>query len=73
VAHINPADAPGLGVREGASVKLTTTKGEGEFTARLDAGTPSGVVYVPLHQAGGASLGSDAVVRVRVAAGKDGA
>ena len=72
VANINPADAPGLGVREGAKVKLTTTKGEGEFTARLDAGTPAGVVYVPLHQAGGASLGTDAVVRVKVATRKDG-
>ena len=32
----------------------------------LDDGTPSGVVYVPFNQVGGAQLGTDAVVRVTV-------
>jgi NADH-quinone oxidoreductase subunit G len=65
VAHINPADAPALGVKDGARVKVTTSQGEGEFTAVLDEGTPSGVVYVPSNQREGAALGSDPVVRVR--------
>jgi len=65
-AFINPADAPGLGVKDGARVVVTTKHGEGEFTARLDEGTPPGVVYVPRNQ-GGAPLGIDPVVRVKVA------
>lgn len=67
MAHINPADAPALGVKDGARVKVTTSQGEGEFTAVLDEGTPSGVVYVPFNQREGAALGSDPVVRVRTA------
>ncbi|HEY6634280.1 MAG TPA: molybdopterin-dependent oxidoreductase, partial [Acidimicrobiia bacterium] len=66
VAHLNPADAPGLGVKEGSMVKVTTGHGEGEFRAVLDEGTPSGVVYVPTNQPGGAPLGTDPVVRVKV-------
>jgi predicted molibdopterin-dependent oxidoreductase YjgC len=66
VAHINPGDAPGLGVRQGVSVHLVTKTGEGEFTAVIDDGTPPGVVYVPLNQRGAKNLGTDPVVRVRV-------
>jgi predicted molibdopterin-dependent oxidoreductase YjgC len=66
VAHLNPADAPGLGVSVGSKIRVTTSQGEGEFTAVLDDGTPPGVVYVPFNQSGGASLGSDPVVRVKV-------
>jgi predicted molibdopterin-dependent oxidoreductase YjgC len=66
VAHLNPADAPGLGLKEGMVVKVTTGQGEGEFAAVLDEGTPPGVVYVPLNQVGAASLGTDPVVRVKV-------
>ena len=66
VAHINPADAPGLGVKEGSMVKVTTGHGEGEFEAVLDDGTPAGVVYVPANQPGAAPLGTDPVVRVKV-------
>ncbi len=66
VAHINPGDAPGLGVRQGASVHLVTTTGEGEFSAVIDDGTPPGVVYVPLNQRGATKLGTDPVVRVTV-------
>jgi NADH-quinone oxidoreductase subunit G len=66
VAHINPADAPGLGVKEGAMVTVTTGHGEGEFKAVLDEGTPAGVVYVPANQPGAAPLGTDPVVRVKV-------
>jgi NADH-quinone oxidoreductase subunit G len=66
VAVINPGDAPGLGVTAGARVHVTTSQGEGVFTAVLDEGTPSGVVYVPTNQANGASLGTDPVVRVKV-------
>ncbi|HJQ78232.1 MAG TPA: NADH-quinone oxidoreductase subunit NuoG [Acidimicrobiia bacterium] len=66
IARINPADAPGLGVGDGSRVTVTTSHGEGEFTAVLDPSTPSGVVYVPMNQPGGASLGTDPVVRVRV-------
>jgi NADH-quinone oxidoreductase subunit G len=65
VAHINPSDAPGLGVKDGVRVRVTTSQGEGEFTAILDESTPAGVVYVPVNQKGGAALGTDAVVRVR--------
>jgi NADH-quinone oxidoreductase subunit G len=72
VVHINPADAPAIGAQEGSRVTLTTSRGEGEFTAILDELTPSGVVYVPLHQPGGASLGTDAVVRVKVLSSEDG-
>jgi NADH-quinone oxidoreductase subunit G len=72
VAYINPTDAPGLGAQEGSRVTLTTTQGEGEFGVILDDDTPSGVVYVPLHQAGGVSLGTDAVVRVRVLSQREG-
>lgn len=66
VAHLNPADAPSIGLSHGSTVKVTTSQGEGEFTAALDEGTPPGVVYVPFNQSGGASLGSDPVVRVKV-------
>lgn len=66
VAAINPADAPGLGVTEGAEVQITTGHGEGRFTAVLDEGTPSGVVYVPANQEQAASLGTDPVVRIKV-------
>ena len=66
VAHINPADAPGLGAKEGSTVEVTTGHGQGEFRVVLDEGTPEGVVFVPANQAGGAPLGTDPVVRVRV-------
>jgi NADH-quinone oxidoreductase subunit G len=72
VARINPADAPGLGAREGATLRVTTSQGEGEFTAIFDEGTPTGVVYVPSNQVGGASLGTDSVVRIRVVSPGDG-
>lgn len=67
VARINPADGPGLGVGDGSQVTVTTSHGEGEFTAVLDDSTPPGVIYVPINQPGGASLGTDPVVRVKVA------
>ena len=66
VAHINHVDAPRLGAQDGHRVRVVTSQGEGEFTVVLDPGTPSGVVYVPFNQAGGARLGTDAVVRVTV-------
>jgi NADH-quinone oxidoreductase subunit G len=66
IAYINHADAPGLGVRDGAAVRLVTKSGEGEFTAHLDGSTPKGVVFVPLNQPGAAPLGTDPVVRVTV-------
>ena len=64
VAHLNPGDAPSIGARDGHTVKVVTTRGEGEFTCVLDEGTPTGVVYVPFNQQGASSLGSDPVVRV---------
>jgi len=66
VAHLNPSDAPGLGVKDGSRVTVTTGHGEGEFTAVLDSHTPGGVVYVPRNQTGGSALGTDPVVRVKV-------
>ncbi len=66
VVHINPADAPGLGVKEASKVTVTTGHGEGEFEVVLDADTPSGTIYVPLNQQGAVSLGTDPVVRVKV-------
>ncbi len=73
IARINPSDAPGLGVKAGAWVKVTTSHGEGVFAAVLDHDTPRGVVYVPMNQVGGGSLGTDAVARVKVIpAGEEG-
>lgn len=66
IVAINPADAPGLGVTEGATVEVTTSHGKGEFKAVLDEGTPGGVAYVPTNQVGGATLGTDPVVRLKV-------
>ncbi|HEX6221782.1 MAG TPA: NADH-quinone oxidoreductase subunit NuoG [Acidimicrobiia bacterium] len=66
VVHINPADAPGLGASEGATLTVKTSHGEGQFTAILDEGTPAGVAYVPFNQPGGANLGTDPVVRLSV-------
>lgn len=66
VAHINPYDAPGLGVSNGSKVTVTTAHGEGEYTAVLDEDTPRGVVYVPANQPGDVSLGKDPVVRVKL-------
>ena len=66
IAALNPADAPGLGITDGARVQVTTSHGEGEFTAVLDEGTPRGVVFVPTNQENGAALGTDPVVRVKV-------
>ena len=65
-AHINPSDAPGLGVKPGARVRVTTSQGDGEFAAVLDERTPPGVVYVPANQVDGSALGTDPVVRVRI-------
>ena len=64
VAHINPVDAPRFGASDGGTVRVVTRNGEGEFSAVLDPGTPSGVVYVPFNQPGGVQLGTDPVVRV---------
>ncbi|MEA1903107.1 MAG: NADH-quinone oxidoreductase subunit NuoG [Actinomycetota bacterium] len=64
VAHINPADAPSLGVTDGSPVRVVTKNCEGEFRAVLDASTPQGVIYVPFNQPGAAPLGTDPVVRV---------
>ncbi len=64
VAHINPADAAGVGARDGHPARLVTNEGEGEFRVVLDEGTPQGVVYVPFNQPGAPPLGTDPVVRV---------
>ncbi|MGF1616847.1 MAG: NADH-quinone oxidoreductase subunit NuoG [Acidimicrobiia bacterium] len=66
VALISPEDAKRLGARHGSMVRVVTSKGEGEFAARIDEATPSGVVFVPLNQPGAARLGADPVVRVTV-------
>lgn len=66
IVAINPADAPGLGVTEGATVEVTTSHGKGEFTAVLDENTPGGVAYVPANQPGSAALGTDPVARLKV-------
>ena len=66
VAHVNPFDAPGLGVKSDSTLVVTTAHGEGRFTAVVDEKVPAGVVYVPLQQEGGSPLGTDAVVRVKV-------
>ena len=66
VAHVNTVDAGRLDIGGGDSVRLVTSQGEGEFTARIDDGTPAGVVYVPYNQPGAAPLGTDEVVTVAV-------
>lgn len=68
VAHINPVDAPRLGAQHGSPLHFVTKQGEGDLTVVIDPGTPEGVVYVPFNQAGGAPLGTDAVVRVKAVA-----
>jgi hypothetical protein len=45
---------------------VVTTHGEGRYTVVLDERTPPGVVYIPFNQVGGAPLGTDPVVRVKV-------
>lgn len=65
VVHVNPADAPRLGAQQGEKLHLVTKQGEGDFEVILDEGTPAGVLYVPFNQEGAASLGTDAVVRVK--------
>ena len=69
VAHLNPEDARKAGVQEGHAVQVVTKHGEGEYTAVLDEGTPSGVVYVPFNQPGTGSLGTEVVVRVKAVTG----
>ncbi|MEX2132574.1 MAG: molybdopterin-dependent oxidoreductase, partial [Acidimicrobiia bacterium] len=66
VALISPDDAKRLGAKDDSMVRVVTSKGEGEFAARIDAATPPGVVFVPLNQPGAARLGTDPVVRVTV-------
>jgi anaerobic selenocysteine-containing dehydrogenase len=66
VAYLNSGDAKRLGAQDGYQLRVVTSKGEGEFSAVIDPGTPAGVVYVPLNQAGAAKLGIDPVVRVTV-------
>ncbi len=66
VALISPDDAKRLGAREDSMVRVVTSRGEGEFAARIDPSTPPGVVFVPLNQPGAARLGTDPVVRVTV-------
>jgi NADH-quinone oxidoreductase subunit G len=66
VAHLNPGDALRVGATDGATVRLSTRVGEGEFAAVIDPGTPKGVVYVPLNQPGAVGLGTDPVVRMTV-------
>lgn len=61
---VSPDDAPRLGAAEGQKMTVATSQGEGEFVAVLDSGTPSGVVFVPFNQTGGAALGTDPAVRV---------
>ncbi|OGR31914.1 MAG: hypothetical protein A2091_00870 [Desulfuromonadales bacterium GWD2_61_12] len=46
---VNPADAQSWGLADGGRVRLGTTLGSIEGTARLDATTPAGVVFVPFH------------------------
>jgi len=65
VAHLNPIDARKLGAQPGNPVHVVTKQGEGEFSVVIDEHTPAGVVYVPFNQPGGASLGTDPVVRVK--------
>lgn len=66
VVYLNPADAPGLGVVDGALVTVTTSQGDGHLRVILDESTPSGQLYVPFNQEGSAPLGTDPVVRIKV-------
>jgi predicted molibdopterin-dependent oxidoreductase YjgC len=66
VAHLNPADARKMGAQASSPLQVVTKQGEGEFSAVIDENTPAGVVYVPFNQVGGAVLGTDPVVRVKV-------
>lgn len=66
VAHLSPDDASSIGIEDGDVVNLATKQGEGHFTAVIDPGTPTGVVYVPFNQHGAHSLGTDPTVKVTV-------
>ena len=47
VAMLSPYDMERLGVKAGGSVRIATRRGEIELAARVDSGTPHGVVFVP--------------------------
>jgi NADH-quinone oxidoreductase subunit G len=64
-AYLNPEDAAGLGVDEGASVKLTGSAGEATLDARFDASLAPGTIYVPFNL--GVTIGSGLSVKVESA------
>lgn len=47
--QINPEDAQGLGIMEGALVKVTTRRASLAVRARLKAGMAKGVLWMPFH------------------------
>ncbi len=48
-AALNPADAKGLGIGEGDTVKVRSRSGFLRLPAKLDAGVPQGIVHIPNH------------------------
>jgi formate dehydrogenase major subunit len=47
VAHLAPNDLEKLGVKPGDMVRVATRRGDITIRARVDSGTPEGVVFIP--------------------------
>jgi ferredoxin-nitrate reductase len=47
--EVNPADAAGLGVKQGETVQLSSRRGTVQLPARLCEGVSPGMVFVPFH------------------------
>jgi formate dehydrogenase major subunit len=47
VAHLAPNDLERIGVRPGDMVRVATRRGDITIKARVDSGTPEGVVFIP--------------------------
>ncbi len=47
VAHLSPYDMERLAIAAGDAVRVSTRRGSIELAARLDSGTPHGVVFLP--------------------------
>ncbi|MEE9299934.1 MAG: formate dehydrogenase subunit alpha [Alphaproteobacteria bacterium] len=47
VAHLSPTDLAHLGIEPGDAIQVSTRRGAIELRARIDAGVPKGVVFIP--------------------------
>jgi formate dehydrogenase alpha subunit len=47
--EINPADAGGLGIRDGERVRVSSRRGSIELVAKVTERVPQGTVFIPFH------------------------